>query len=168
MSDIGQSAREQRHVIANAAVDHGITLPNHRAGCDHVRCDRHSSKLIETVNVDQRLWAEDAHVEHGAERLAAGNDAGISAILGERRERLVQHVRTEILEGCRFHRRAHIALSMAHGLRSQARRRPGCSSPRKWARSRLKKLASNIRTMPSSMRWPNAARRPPTSAGIFI
>src|SRR5262249_39635367 len=57
-------------------------------------------------DVDEDCGLDHAQIEHGDERLAAGEHARLLAVLGEKRERLLDRVRPRVVERARLHRPA--------------------------------------------------------------
>ena len=90
------------------------------------------------------------HVEHRHQRLPAGDDARLVAVLGERRERLVKRLGAEVVEAGGLHRRAPEAQQQCESEKprsSRRRRRPG-------GRARSKNWRITILVAPSSSRPP--------------
>ena len=58
------------------------------------------AQFRQEIEVEQDRWRDDAHVEHGAERLATRQNAHVFAVLDQNGQRLLEGIGAHIFEGC--------------------------------------------------------------------
>src|SRR6185437_16079766 len=158
MADPGQRQRQQRRLVAQGGAQLERRLRHRSTDDQRALLDADLRQPREAADIDEELRAGEAHVEHGHERLAAGEDARVAAELGERCHRLLWRVRPEIVEARWLHRA---------NPRSPRRRRsqpvrdasPPARATRAWKNWAMSSFAT-----PSSMRPPTEATLPPISA----
>ena len=92
-----QGARHQGRLLKFALAGHG-------AYDDAIALLRHAAELRNAVEIDQVIDPGQAQVEHGHQRLAACDGAGVSAA-SQHRQRLVQGARQVQMKRCGFHGR---------------------------------------------------------------
>ena len=105
-------------------------------------------------DIDDDLRPHEAHRQHRQERLSAGDDARIVAVLGKDRAHFGDIIRADIIEARRF--QAPLPNRRANRLR--------LGGPPAWRASAVKNCRITILAAPSSSRPPTDATLPPISA----
>ena len=103
VADPGQSRGQERLLGAQIGLPLEFALANGGADADHAAAglDTFQSRQVHDVDDDTRFGQ--AHVQHGNERLSAGEDAGVCAFLPEHVEGLLDALGAHIVECRRLH-----------------------------------------------------------------
>ncbi len=104
------------------------------------------------IDVDQAARPQHAEIEQRHQALAARQQLGIAAVARQHRDRRVEPVRADVVEGRRFHRRRDwsVATPAAIGISEPSHAMtPGRTEAS--AGGRLRRLASRLGTRPSSL-----------------
>ena len=160
MRDEGEGLRQQRHFPRQARAPFHARLRGCRAHGQHAAFAAHEVQFVGARDVDQHAGLRQPHVEHGHQRLAAGQDPRLGPERLELLHGLVGGFRAHVVEDRRLHRATPRRASKRchHEPEGVAPLPPACRP------SCSNSCRSTILAAPSSMRPPTAATLPETSA----
>ncbi len=104
MGDVRQRARNERGELGNFARALGRGVAHERADFQLPILAHDAVEAVDGVDVDEQLRRRQAHIERGDKALAAGQQPGAVAMLGEQGDRLFKRARFPIGKRCGFHR----------------------------------------------------------------
>ena len=80
-----------------------VFLRDRGADLDRVATIGDDIELGDARTIDQNADIDQPQIKHRQQRLPAGQNARVVAVLGEQRQRLVDAIGPRIIEGARFH-----------------------------------------------------------------
>ena len=81
-----------------------VRLSHERARNDGVSCIFDARESIDAVHIYEDRWSHQPHIEHGAKRLPAGDDARLLPLISKHTAGVTHCLWTDVTEGCRLHR----------------------------------------------------------------
>ena len=104
MADEGQGGGEQRKLFLQVRPGQQLVLCHRGADLDCVAEIADVPQFGDPRDVDQHRRVGQPQVHHRHQRLPAGEDARLVAMLGEQRHRLIHRVGPHVIERARLHR----------------------------------------------------------------
>ncbi len=161
MADERHRRRQQRKLRLEARPGQQAVLRHRRPDLDLTADFADFGEFGDAGDIDQHRGLEQPQIEHGQQRLTAGEHASIVAMLGQNFGRLVHRIGAHVIEGMRFHAPPPTSERSQPTSRCHAELRGAAASGFNCRASRSKNCRMMIAAAPSS-------RRPPTETTLPV
>ena len=104
IADLAAAARQDRHVLAHQRVVLDVVVAGEAADRDRVAGVAHVGEVGEPTDVDEHRRRRQPQLHQRQQRVAAGEELGVVAVLGEQRDRVVDGVGAGVVERGGDHR----------------------------------------------------------------
>ena len=98
VADVGRGVGQDRRVALEHVADLDVAVAGERADGDVVALVPDVVELVEPADVDEHRRGGEAQLHEREERVAAGEDLGLVAVLGEQRQGLVGRAGPDVVE----------------------------------------------------------------------
>ena len=103
VANMSGSMRKERRICGEQRADFEIAMTSECADRDVIARIVDVTKVIEAADIDEHRWRGEPQLHEREERMAAGQELGFVAMLGQRGDRGVDGVSAEVLERCGNH-----------------------------------------------------------------
>ena len=103
MADEGQRRGGERQFLQKLRPCHQLVLCRRGADLDRAVALANAVELGDARNIDEHADIEQPQIEHRQKRLPTSENAGVVAVFGEQRHRLLDRIRPHVIERSRLH-----------------------------------------------------------------